>query len=57
MANAEDEVLEAIEPEQAILSTLDLFLISLLLGFVVYWFFYRKDEKPSDEEFKKLSVV
>jgi len=40
-----------------LISSLDLFLLSALAGFIVYWFFFRKDEKPSDEEFKKLSVV
>nr|CAB3265046.1 NADPH--cytochrome P450 reductase [Phallusia mammillata] len=46
-------------PEEStpFLSTLDLFLLSALAGFLVYWFFFRKDETPNDEEFKKLTVV
>ena len=39
------------------ISTLDLFLLSAVVGFAVYWFFFRKDEKPSDEEFKQMTVV
>ena len=44
------------EPTQYI-STLDLFLLSAVVGFAVYWFFFRKDEKPSDDEFKQMTVV
>ncbi|XP_078483250.1 NADPH--cytochrome P450 reductase [Ciona intestinalis] len=46
-----------VEEAAPFMSTLDLFLLSALLGFGVYWFFFRKDDTPSDDEFKKLSVV
>ena len=39
------------------ISTLDLFLLSAVIGFTFYWIFYRKDEKPRDEEFKQMTVV
>ncbi|XP_076817473.1 NADPH--cytochrome P450 reductase-like [Clavelina lepadiformis] len=48
---------EIAEEPAPMMSTFDLFLLSALIGFVVYWFFFRKDEKPNDEEFKRLSVV
>lgn len=57
MESEEEVAASVVEEEVALLSNLDLFMISLLLGFFVYWFFYRKDEKPNDEPFKKLQVV
>lgn len=43
------------EEEEAWFSTLDLFILSLLAGFAVYWLFFknRKQEQPV---FKKLVV-
>uniref|UniRef100_H2YK27 Flavodoxin-like domain-containing protein n=1 Tax=Ciona savignyi TaxID=51511 RepID=H2YK27_CIOSA len=49
--------METVEEAPPFMSTLDLFLLSALVGFAVYWFFFRKDDTPSDDEFKKLSVV
>lgn len=50
-----DEV--PVEEAAPFISTLDLFLLSAVLGFTFYWIFYRKDEKPRDEEFKQMTVV
>ena len=45
------------EEPTSFISTLDLFLLSAVVGFAVYWFFFREDKKPNDEEFKQMTVV
>ena len=43
------------EEEEPLFSNLDLFLFSLIVGLVVYWFMSRKKTEPIPE-FKKLDV-
>lgn len=39
------------------ISALDMFLLSALVGFGIYWFFFRKDNTPNVDDFRRLSVV
>jgi len=43
------------EEEEPLFSNLDLFLFSLIVGLVVYWFMSRKKPEPLPE-FKKLET-
>lgn len=43
------------EAEEPLLSNLDLFLFSLIVGLVIYWFMSRKKPDPIPE-FKKLDT-
>lgn len=45
----------AAEEEEPLFSSLDLFLFSLIIGIVVYWFMSRKKPEPIPE-FKKLDT-
>lgn len=45
----------ASEEEEPLFSNLDLFLFSLIIGIVVYWFMSRKKPEPIPE-FKKLDT-
>lgn len=45
----------AAEEEEPLFSNLDLFLFSLIIGIVVYWFMSRKKPEPIPE-FKKLDT-
>lgn len=45
----------AADEEEPLFSNLDLFLFSLIIGLVVYWFMSRKKPEPIPE-FKKLDT-
>lgn len=44
------------EEEEPLFSNLDLFLFSLIVGLIVYWFMSRKKPEPIPD-FKKLDTV
>lgn len=46
----------AVDEEEPLFSNLDLFLFSLIIGLVVYWFMSRKKPEPIPE-FKKLDTL
>ncbi|KAG7226053.1 hypothetical protein INR49_018663 [Caranx melampygus] len=43
------------EEEEPLFSSLDIFLFSLIIGLVIYWFMSRKKPEPIPE-FKKLDT-
>ncbi|XP_039251885.2 NADPH--cytochrome P450 reductase-like [Styela clava] len=55
--NAADDATMPKDSSAPLISTLDFFLLSALIGFGVYWFFFRRDNSIKDDEFRKLSVV
>lgn len=46
---------ELLEAEEPLLSSLDIFLFSLIAGLLIYWFIFRKKPEPIPE-FKKLET-
>lgn len=44
-----------VEEEEPLFSNLDIFLFSLIIGLIIYWFMSRKKPEPIPE-FKKLDT-
>mgnify|MGYP000222489541 CR=1 FL=1 len=44
-----------VEEEEGLFSVLDLFILSILAGMAIYWFFF-KNKKQEQPTFKKLTV-
>lgn len=56
-ANMDTETTQTmVEEEEPLLSNLDIFLFSLIIGLIIYWFMSRKKSEPIPE-FKKLETV
>ena len=45
------------ESSQAMVSMLDIFVISGAVGFCVYWFFVRSKKQPEFTEIKRLAPM
>ncbi|MBN3325408.1 NCPR reductase, partial [Atractosteus spatula] len=52
----ENQSPEPVAEEMSFLSSVDLFLFSLISGVLIYWFFFRK-KKEEIPEFKKIATV
>ncbi|XP_006640872.1 NADPH--cytochrome P450 reductase isoform X1 [Lepisosteus oculatus] len=52
----ENQSPEPVAEETSFLSSVDLFLFSIISGVLIYWFFFRK-KKEEIPEFKKISTV
>ncbi|KAL4647662.1 NADPH-cytochrome P450 reductase-like [Arapaima gigas] len=53
--SAEHTLMETASEEEALFSNLDIFLFSLIIGFLIYWLVFRK-KKEDIPEFKKLDT-
>ncbi|XP_070571456.1 NADPH--cytochrome P450 reductase-like isoform X2 [Ptychodera flava] len=60
MASVEtDQVQEQVAEvsEEPVVGMLDIFLLCMCVGIVVYWFFFRSEKKPETQTVKKLTVM